>query len=327
MLSIGFGFKPKIEFGVTRRIVFSTILRIMFASKCGRVLRGVRGNVLVLGKNACFRPTPTLCSVNPSFRVYRAFSNVVDEGKKAVEGEKAVKDAAQQVVQKPPVSRVRQTVAGLCIGFAASALGSMVGLGGGFIIIPLLTSIGGMTQHQASACSLASIFVNSITGTSTYISQGLVDLPAAAVITATSMFMSRYGSRWSRNFESKTLKKYYGWMCLIVAPLIPLKNYIMNKKKEEEAQAAAQVVEDDLAAENAKFGYRDCLSKDALKKSEAVEHSPLLLTLGLVAGTMSGFFGVGGGIIVSPSLCLFTKMAGKKIMGTSLVRVAPCSHL
>ena len=101
----------------------------------------------------------------------------------------------------------------------------------------------------------------------------------------------------------------------------------MNKKKEEEAQAAAQVVEDDLAAENAKFGYRDCLSKDALKKSEAVEHSPLLLTLGLVAGTMSGFFGVGGGIIVSPSLCLFTKMAGKKIMGTSLVRVAPCSHL
>ena len=36
---------------------------------------------------------------------------------------------------------------------------------------------------------------------------------------------------------------------------------------------------------------------------------------------MSGFFGVGGGIIVTPSLCLFTKMAGKKIMGTSLVRV------
>ena len=91
--------------------------------------------------------------------------------------------------------------------------------------------------------------------------------------------------------------------------------------KEEDAKKAEQTVVDDLAAENAKFGYRDCLSKDALKNSEAAEHSPLLLTLGLIAGTMSGFFGVGGGIIVTPSLCLFTKMAGKKIMGTSLVRV------
>ena len=56
-----------------------------------------------------------------------------------------------------------------------------------------------------------------------------------------------------------------------------------------------------------------------MKKSEAVEHAPLLLTLGLIAGSMSGFFGVGGGIIVSPSLCLFTSMIPKKIMGTSLV--------
>lgn len=81
----------------------------------------------------------------------------------------------------------------------------------------------------------------------------------------------------------------------------------------------AQVVCDDLEAENLKLGYRDCLSMEAMKQSEAVEHCPLLLSLGLIAGTMSGFFGVGGGIIVSPSLCLFTQMVQKKIMGTSLV--------
>lgn len=293
----------------------------MFASKCSRVLRVARGSCSILGKTACVRPLPGPPALNPSFVLCRTFSKAVDDGKKVVATEKATQEAMQKVAQKPPVSKLRQTVAGLCIGFAASALGSMVGLGGGFIIIPLLTSVGGMTQHQAAACSLASIFVNSITGTGTYISQGLIDLPAAAAITVTSMVMSRYGSRRSRNFESKKLKRYYGWMCLIVAPLIPLKNYIMKKRKEEDAKKAEQTVVDDLAAENAKFGYRDCLSKDALKNSEAAEHSPLLLTLGLIAGTMSGFFGVGGGIIVTPSLCLFTKMAGKKIMGTSLVRV------
>ena len=161
-----------------------------------------------------------------------------------------------------------------------------------------------MTQHQAASCSLASICVNAISGTCTYISQGLVDVPAAIAITATSMVMARYGSRWSHNFDSKSLKRYYAYLCLLVAPLIPLKNYIMQKRKEEEAMEKAQVVCDDLEVE---------------KQSEAVEHCPLLLSLGLIAGTMSGFFGVGGGIIVSPSLCLFTQMVQKKIMGTSLV--------
>lgn len=251
----------------------------------------------------------------PSIHV-RLFSNIAEEGEKAVNN---VKEATQKVVPNQGSSRIRQTLAGVTVGFVASALGSMAGLGGGFIIIPLLTSLGGLSQHQAAACSLASICVNAITGTGTYISQGLIDIPAALAITATSMVMSRYGSRWSHKFDSKKLKQYYGWLCLLVAPLIPIKNYIMQKRKEEEAMKQAQVVCDDLAEENAKFGYRDCLSVEAMKKSEAVEHAPLLLSLGVIAGSMSGFFGVGGGIIVSPSLCLFTSMVPKKIMGTSLV--------
>lgn len=143
----------------------------MFASKCSRVLRVARGGCSILGKTACVRPLPGPPALNPSFVLCRTFSKAVDDGKKVVATEKAAQEAMQKVAQKPPVSKLRQTVAGLCIGFAASALGSMVGLGGGFIIIPLLTSVGGMTQHQAAACSLASIFVNSITGTGTYISR------------------------------------------------------------------------------------------------------------------------------------------------------------
>lgn len=231
--------------------------------------------------------------------------------------EQVAKEATQTVV-KPESSALKRNVAGFTVGLVASALGSMVGLGGGFIIIPLLTTFGGMSQHQAASCSLVSIFATALTGTGTYISQGLIDIPAAAAITVTSMIMARYGSKWSHNFESKKLKRYYGILCLLVAPLLPIKTRIMEKRKEQEAQKKAQEVSN-LAEENAKLGYRDCLSMEAMKQSEVVEHSPLLLSLGLVAGTMSGFFGVGGGIIVSPSLCLFTQMAPKKIMGTSLV--------
>lgn len=270
-------------------------------------------------QRVCVR-TPALIGsrrLPSSVSFLRTFSNVMENGKKATA---VTKEAGTTTVKKEPLT-LRTVVSGFTVGVVASALGSMVGLGGGFIIIPMLTSFGGMTQHQAASCSLASICVNAITGTATYISQGLLDVPAALMITATSMVMARYGSRWSHNFDSKTLKKYYGLLCLLIAPLLPLKTRIMEKRKKEEAMKAAQAG-DDLAAENAKLGYRDCLSVEAMKQSEVVHHSPLLLTLGLVAGTLSGFFGVGGGIIVSPSLCLFTQMVQKKIMGTSLVSVS-----
>lgn len=108
-----------------------------------------------------------------------------------------------------------------------------------------------------------------------------MDVPAAIAITATSMVMARYGSRWSHNFDSKSLKRYYAYLCLLVAPLIPLKNYIMQKRKEEEAMEKAQVVCDDLEAENLKLGYRDCLSMEAMKQPRLLSIGPLLLSLGL----------------------------------------------
>ena len=144
-----------------------------------------------------------------AFRVFSTIPNVCEKKEEAAE---EVKIETPKPTTKLEGLTLRSATAGFTIGFVASALGSMAGLGGGFIIIPLLTSFGGMNQHQAAACSLASICVNAITGTATYISQGLIDIPAAVAITATSMVMARYGSKWSHKFDPKKLKKYYVWL-------------------------------------------------------------------------------------------------------------------
>lgn len=302
-----------------KKEVFPPIRRIMFATKA-RLLVHTLQRTSTLTQRAAGRTAVYYGSKMRTMPIsFRAFATIPEQAEQKEEATKEVKSETTQTTNKLDGLSFRKVTAGFTIGFVASALGSMAGLGGGFIIIPLLTSFGGMSQHQAAACSLASICVNAISGTATYISQGLIDIPAAAAITATSMIMARFGSKWSHKFDSKKLKKYYGWLCLLVAPLIPLKNRIMQKRKEEERQKSEQMVVDNLEEENAKLGYHDCLSMDAMKRSEAVNHTPLLLSLGLAAGSMSGFFGVGGGIIVSPSLCLFTQMVPKKIMGTSLV--------
>lgn len=42
------------------------------------------------------------------------------------------------------------------------------------------------------------------------------------------------------------------------------------------------------------------------------------LTIGLVAGLLSGLFGIGGGVVIVPALILVTKMAPETATGTSL---------
>jgi uncharacterized membrane protein YfcA len=44
----------------------------------------------------------------------------------------------------------------------------------------------------------------------------------------------------------------------------------------------------------------------------------IYLVIGLAAGVLSGILGIGGGILIVPSLIFFTKMAPKTATGTSL---------
>jgi hypothetical protein len=53
-------------------------------------------------------------------------------------------------------------------GVAASFCGSMVGLGGGFVLIPLLTRFGRFSQHLAHGSSLAVVSTTGLVGMITY---------------------------------------------------------------------------------------------------------------------------------------------------------------
>lgn len=48
-----------------------------------------------------------------------------------------------------------------------------------------------------------------------------------------------------------------------------------------------------------------------------------LLLVGLVAGMLSGFFGVGGGVVIVPSLIYFLGFSQHKATGTSLAVLLP----
>jgi uncharacterized membrane protein YfcA len=49
----------------------------------------------------------------------------------------------------------------------------------------------------------------------------------------------------------------------------------------------------------------------------------LLLAVGLVAGVLSGMFGIGGGIVIVPALIYFLKLKQLEALGTSLAALIP----
>ncbi len=58
------------------------------------------------------------------------------------------------------------------IGFSAGILGSLLGVGGGFLIVPLLVLLAGFQMHQAVALSLTAILFTSATSVPAYYRQG-----------------------------------------------------------------------------------------------------------------------------------------------------------
>ncbi len=48
-----------------------------------------------------------------------------------------------------------------------------------------------------------------------------------------------------------------------------------------------------------------------------------LLFIGLIAGILSGFFGIGGGVVIVPSLIYFLGFSQHKATGTSLAVLLP----
>jgi uncharacterized membrane protein YfcA len=68
------------------------------------------------------------------------------------------------------------------------------------------------------------------------------------------------------------------------------------------------------------------LARRSAAGNEAVEltreNLPKLLAFGLATGTLSGFFGIGGGFLIVPGLMLATGMPILNAIGSSLVAVA-----
>ena len=150
----------------------------------------------------------------------------------------------------------------LIVGLLTGFLGSLFGLGGGFILVPFLTFIG-YDIHRAVGTSSASIVFTALSATFAYHRQGRVRYGIGALLASSSVVGAYIGALLTSYIPARELEVIFGIVMIYVA-------IRMIFKKENEG----------------KEGYSKIL----------------ILIGGFAAGVLSGLLGVGGGIVNVPLL-------------------------
>jgi uncharacterized protein len=169
-------------------------------------------------------------------------------------------------------------------GFAAGLAGGLFGVGGGILLVPLLTRRYHTTQHQAHGTSLAVIGLTAIAGVVVYAWHGHVVWSTAAVVAIASAVTARFGARWATRTSSVGLSRAFAVFLVLVA--------IRLLAKAPEPMASP-------------------LHHGAV--GMAID-----LGLGAAVGVLAGFMGVGGGILAVPVFTLVLGMSQQVAQGTSL---------
>jgi uncharacterized membrane protein YfcA len=103
-------------------------------------------------------------------------------------------------------------IQGLLIGF----LTGLVGAGGGFLIVPALVLLTGLTFKTAVGTSLFIIAISSLTGFLGDLINYRMDWTFLLIITALAIFGILVGNQLTHKISSLQLRKIFGWFILIV---------------------------------------------------------------------------------------------------------------
>jgi uncharacterized membrane protein YfcA len=176
----------------------------------------------------------------------------------------------------------------LVAGFFTGVLSGMFGVGGAVISTPAILLLGA-TPLQAVGSTLPSIIPGAISGARRYARDGLVDGAIARRTGLAGMAFAALGA--------------------VASDVVPGRGHVQ------------MVMTAGLMAFTA---YRTGTGRDAateIPRHELRTDLPRLVLIGALAGILSGFLGVGGGILMVPAFTTWVGLPLKRAIATSLVCV------
>jgi uncharacterized membrane protein YfcA len=119
----------------------------------------------------------------------------------------------------PDADRPRQHWALIVITAAAVGLFTgFFGVGGGFLVVPALALVMGMSMHRATATALLVIVINSAAGFLPRAGEAL-DVQVAGIVAASVLVSAGLAARWSNRWSEKSLERGFSILVLTMSVL------------------------------------------------------------------------------------------------------------
>ena len=119
-----------------------------------------------------------------------------------------------------PGTRPHATLKVLAEGLGVGAVTGMVGAGGGFLVVPALVLLGGLSMPTAVGTSLVVIAMKSVAGVAGYLSGVDLDWGLAAAVTVATVSGALLGARLVDHVPADRLRDGFGWAVLVMAGVV-----------------------------------------------------------------------------------------------------------
>ena len=200
-------------------IGFSAFKMFKKAVKCAPAPRaGQAGAARTAGSNVA--EPRAACASNAT-----SSSSNAAESQTACAGAASAHSAAPKPVPDQPVLSRKQYLQGACIGLVAGLASGYVGVGGGFIMVPLMLAVLDIPMSLSSGTSLIAIMILAIPGV---IEQGLlgnIDYLAGIAIVVGSIPGALVGARLVRVVPERQLRFIFGGFLLVAAVMLMLNEF------------------------------------------------------------------------------------------------------
>jgi uncharacterized membrane protein YfcA len=207
----------------------------------------------------------------------------------------------------------------LGVAVLAGSLGAMVGVGGGVILVPVLTLLG-VDLRLAAGASLISVIATSSGAASAYVRERLTNLRVAIFL---EMFTSAgaLGGALLQGLVATSLLNFLFAGALLLSGI----GMLLRHRAET---SAPNTIPGPLARRLRTAGsYRDAATGEQVEYD--VRRLPLGSALMFVAGMASGLLGIGSGALKVPAMDLALGMPTKASSATSdfMIGVTACASV
>jgi uncharacterized membrane protein YfcA len=197
------------------------------------------------------------------------------------------------------------------VSIGAGGFGSLIGIGGGVIIVPLLTVGLGFDVRTAIAASLIGVIATSLSASPRYLGSGLVDRHLGLLLLVAASLGGLTGGLTAGHLDERTLSLLFG--LLLVAVALQMLRQVLRPRPHPPIDDTDLVSEFTSAYVEPRSGEVVTYRARRLVPGTAIS---------FVAGNVSGLLGVGGGVINVPTMNLLMHVPIRVAATTSTYMLA-----